>query len=62
LSLRELEILEWVSKGLQNKEIAQKTFISTNTVKVHVRKILAKLNVRNRTQAIIKAKNLGILK
>ncbi len=61
LSLRELEILGWVSKGLQNKEIAQKAFISTNTVKVHVRKILSKLNVQNRAQAIFKAKSLGIL-
>lgn len=62
LTLREIEILEWVSKGLKNKEIAQKTFISVNTVKTHVSSIIAKLNVRTRTQAIIKARKFGILK
>lgn len=55
LSQREIEILKWMAQGYQNKEIAQKAFISINTVKTHVRKILIKLNVKTRTQAILKA-------
>lgn len=61
LTQREIEILHWMEKGAQNKEIAQKTFISVNTVKSHVRSILTKLDVRTRTEAIFKARKFGII-
>lgn len=62
LSQREIEILEWMAQGFRNSEIAQKAFISINTVKSHVRKILVKLNAKTRTQAIMKARKVKILK
>ncbi len=61
LTKREIEILELMALGFLNKEIAQKAFISINTVKTHVRKILTKLGVGTRTQAIIKAKEMKII-
>ena len=51
LSERELEVLELVSQGLKNREIANKLFISENTVRTHLRNILDKLHVQNRVQA-----------
>lgn len=53
LSKRELEILEFVIKGYTNKEIANRTFITTLTVANHIKRIFRKLNVNNRTQAVI---------
>ncbi len=61
LTQREIEILQWMETGLQNKQIAHKAFISVSTVKTHVRHIIAKLGVRTRSQAIFKAKKFGIL-
>ena len=55
LSPRETEILDCLGTGLSNKEIAQKLFISENTVKKHVSSILAKLNLSDRTQAALHA-------
>jgi len=54
LSSREEEVLGLIVQGATNKEIATTLFISEATVKVHVRHILAKLNVRTRTEAAIK--------
>lgn len=51
LSERELEVLHLVSEGLKNREIAGQLFISENTVRTHLRNILDKLHVQNRTQA-----------
>ena len=51
LSSREREILELLASGTNNKDIAYSLFISENTVKTHIRSILEKLHVRNRTQA-----------
>ncbi len=62
LSERELEVLELVSEGLSNKEIAGKLFVSINTVKTHLQKVYEKLEVNRRTQAVEKAKSLKLIK
>jgi DNA-binding NarL/FixJ family response regulator len=59
LSPREMEILEFVTHGLSNKEIAIKLQISQQTVKNHMTAILKKLNVEDRTQAAVTALRLG---
>ena len=61
LSKRELEILKLIASDASNQEIADKSFISLNTVKTHVRHILWKLGVDRRSQAVTKAKEKGIL-
>jgi DNA-binding NarL/FixJ family response regulator len=61
LSERELEILALIAKGASNKEIANQLFIAEGTVKNHVTHILGKLDVRDRTQAALKARELGLL-
>lgn len=60
LSQREYEILRWVAKGASNKEIAQQLFISENTVKNHLKNILAKLHLRNRVQLATYAVKQGM--
>ncbi|KAA3664682.1 MAG: DNA-binding response regulator [Chloroflexi bacterium] len=61
LSNRELEILNLVATGASNREIASSLFIAEGTVKNHVTNILGKLGVRDRTQAALKAKELGLI-
>lgn len=61
LSPREVEILRIVATGASNKEIADQLFISEGTVKNHLSSILGKLGVRDRMQAILRAKELGII-
>lgn len=61
LSHREMDVLKLISEGLTNQEIAQKLYLSTNTIKSHSIKIYRKLNVNNRNQAVSKARLLGIL-
>ncbi|MCL1838230.1 MAG: response regulator transcription factor [Propionibacteriaceae bacterium] len=61
LSSREQEILVRVAEGLRNREIAERIFITGETVKSHMSSILAKLGVDNRTQAVSEALRLGIL-
>ncbi len=58
---RELEVLEWMARGLSNQEIAAQMFVSLNTVKTHASNVFAKLGVQRRTQAIQQAKELGML-
>lgn len=61
LSERELEILRELAKGASNREIAAQLFIAEGTVKNHVTNILGKLDVRDRTQAVLKAQQLGLI-
>jgi DNA-binding NarL/FixJ family response regulator len=61
LTDRELEVLERLSEGLSNKDIAARLHISTATVRSHVSHILSKLNVTNRTQAAIYAREQKLI-
>ena len=61
LSPRELEVLDVLAEGRTNREIAERLFISERTVAVHVRHILAKLEVSSRTEAAGTAIRLGIV-
>ncbi len=61
LSDREQGVLALIAEGHSNQAVADKLFISLNTVKTHARKINNKLGVKNRTQAIAKARELGLL-
>jgi DNA-binding NarL/FixJ family response regulator len=61
LSLRELEILRLIAQGLTNKEIAQKLFLSHNTIKGYVKEILSKTGARNRVEAVVLAKERGLI-
>jgi LuxR family maltose regulon positive regulatory protein len=61
LSKRELEVLNHLAAGLTNREIAEKLVITVGTVKRHVSNIYAKLDVRSRTQAVAKARELDLL-
>jgi len=61
LTLREKEVLRLVAKGATNKEIASQLFIAENTVKNHLRNILAKLHLQNRVQAAAYALREGLI-
>jgi len=61
LSERELEILRLIGQGASNREIASALFLAEGTVKNHVTNILGKLDVRDRTQAALKAKDAGLI-
>ena len=58
---RELEILEAIAAGLSTREIAEKLFVSENTVKTHSSRLFDKLNARRRTQAVQIAKEAGLI-
>ena len=61
LSEREVEVLQLISEGLTNQEVAARLFLTLNTVKAHAHNIFGKLNVNNRTQAVARARGLGLL-
>lgn len=58
---RELEILELIAAGLSNREIAEKLFVSENTVKTHSSRLFDKLSAKRRTQAVQLGKELGLI-
>ena len=61
ITRRELEILELIAQGLSNREIADKLFVSENTVKTHSSRLFDKLSARRRTQAVQIGKELGLI-
>ncbi len=61
LTERELEVLRLIARGCNNKEIAEQLVIAVSTVKRHVSNILGKLTVTNRTQAVSRAREIGLL-
>lgn len=61
ISKRELEVLELMAQGLSNNEIAERLFVSLNTIKTHSSKLFEKLEVKRRTQAVELAKRAGII-
>jgi NarL family two-component system response regulator LiaR len=62
LTPRELEILEFMAAGLSNREIAERAFVSENTVKTHASRVLEKLGAARRTLAIQRARELKIIR
>ncbi len=62
LTARESEVLICLARGLTNREIAEKLFVSENTIKTHVNNIYSKLGVSRRTQAVFRAKELKIIR
>ena len=62
ITKRELQILELIAQGLSNREIAEKLFVSENTVKTHSSRLLDKLNAKRRTQAVQIAKEMRLIK
>jgi ATP/maltotriose-dependent transcriptional regulator MalT len=61
LTHREMEVLVWLAQGASNQDIAQELVISLDTAKRHVSNILSKLDAKNRTQAVARARSLGLL-
>ena len=61
LTSRELDVLQLMAKGMSNQEIAEKLFVSLNTIKTHSGKLFEKMEVKRRTQAVEKAKRLSII-
>ena len=62
LSERELEVLGLIAAGQSNKEIARRLEVSPNTVKTHVGNLFEKLTVKRRTEAIARARELGLIR
>lgn len=61
ITRRELEILELIAQGMSNREIAEKLFVSENTVKTHSSRLFDKLSAKRRTQAVQIGKELGLI-
>jgi len=61
ITRREMEILELIAQGMSNREIAEKLFVSENTVKTHSSRVFDKLGARRRTQAVQMGKEFGLL-
>jgi len=61
LSKRELEVLQLMAQGLSNQEIAEKLFVSLNTIKTHSAQVFEKMEVKRRTQAVDMGKKLSLI-
>lgn len=61
ISARELEVLQLIATGLSNQQIAERMFVSLNTIKTHTSSLFLKLEVERRTQAIEKGKRLSLI-
>jgi two-component system, NarL family, response regulator LiaR len=61
ITRRELEVLELIAQGMSNREIAEKLYVSENTVKTHSSRVFDKLGARRRTQAVQLGKEFGLL-
>ena len=61
ITKRELEILELIAHGMTNREIAEKLFVSENTVKTHSSRLFDKLSAKRRTQAVQIGKEMGLI-
>ena len=61
ITKRELEILELIAQGLSNREIADRLFVSENTVKTHSSRLFDKLSAKRRTQAVQIGKEIGLI-
>jgi DNA-binding CsgD family transcriptional regulator len=61
ISNRELEVLQLMAEGLSNQEIAERLFVSLNTIKTHSANLFVKMEVERRTQAVEKAKRLSLI-
>lgn len=61
ITKRELEILDLIARGMSNREIAEKLFVSENTVKTHSSRLFDKLSAKRRTQAVQIGKAMGII-
>jgi DNA-binding CsgD family transcriptional regulator len=61
ITKRELEILALIAQGMSNREIAEKLFVSENTVKTHSSRLFDKLSVKRRTQAVQIGKEMGLI-
>lgn len=62
LSKREIEVLEFMAQGLSNQEIADKMFVSLNTIKTHTSNLFSKLDVKRRTAAVEEGRKLGLVR
>jgi DNA-binding NarL/FixJ family response regulator len=62
ISERELQVLELLAAGRSNKEIASRLSVSPNTIKTHVARLFEKLAVKRRTEAILRARELGMIR
>jgi LuxR family maltose regulon positive regulatory protein len=61
LSKRELDVLQLIAQGLSNSEISERLFLARDTVKGHIKKIFGKLEVQRRTEAVARAREVGLL-
>ena len=61
LSQRELEVLRLIAQGFSNQEIGERLFLALDTVKGHNRKVFGKLQVQRRTEAVARARELGLM-
>ncbi len=62
LSKREIEVLEFMAHGMSNQEIADKMFVSLNTVKTHTSNLFSKLDVKRRTAAVEEGRKIGLVR